>query len=532
MFGLCRLTKQLNLGKSLLCYEHNATIIGKRGVPKAFFSNTSLLEARNASMKKPNVSTLTKHMKPDGMTGYQRRAKLLREQSKKKSPVSKKTRGFVPVRFKLLSVDSDVKSPSTKIKKNKPGEETVKDFVKRANSSQFEDFKLREEVYAALKKGPLSHVGEHVRPTEIQTLAIPEILKGRSQVLCAAETGSGKTLAYLLPLINKLKEQEAAHEKQVSTTAVRKLNKPRVVILVPSRELVNQVINVGKSMCHHAKFRIAAMTNAMTKKNVLRAFESPVDVLVATPASLLHYFNDKDISFADTFSVVIDEADSMFDGGFGDEIKDIFKYIKRSRETQNLDCQFIVVSATLPKKVNESLDKMFPQLFKITTPSLHKALPRLRQNFVDLARFQGNKQMAILDVLRGNSQDRTMIFTNTKHGAKLLHNFLDEKNIKTYLLSGDTSDDARDEMVNSFKDGTQESRIMVCTDIASRGLDVSNVHHVILYDFPSSVVDYLHRVGRTARAGSKGKATSLVARKNRNLADRIQRSIRDGTVLS
>ncbi|ORX97927.1 P-loop containing nucleoside triphosphate hydrolase protein [Basidiobolus meristosporus CBS 931.73] len=495
MFGLCRLTRQLAIGKPV-----------PLTVQKAFFSNTNVLEIRKASIKKPNVSTLTKHLKPDGMTGYQRRAKLLREAGKKKNPITKKTRGFVPVRFKLLSVESDVKSPPVKGKGKKPksGEET------------------RGGVHCT-EEGPLAHVGEHVRPTEIQTLAIPEILKGRSQILCAAETGSGKTLAYLIPLINRLKEQEAIHEKQVSTTAVRKLNKPRVIILVPSRELVNQVIQVGKGMCHHAKFRIAAMTNAMTKKNVLRAFESPVDILVATPASLLHYFNDKDISFADTFSVVIDEADSMFDGGFGDEIKDIFKYIKRSRETQNLSSQFIVVSATLPKKVNESLDKMFPELFKITTPSLHKALPKLRQNFVDLARFQGNKQLAILDVLRGNSQDRTMIFTNTKHGAKLLHKFLDEKNIKTFLLHGDTTDDARDEMVNAFKDGSQESRIMVCTDIASRGLDVSNVHHVILYDFPSSVVDYLHRVGRTARAGSKGKATSLVARKNRNLADRIQR---------
>jgi superfamily II DNA/RNA helicase len=175
---------------------------------------------------------------------------------------------------------------------------------------------------------------------------------------------------------------------------------------------------------------------------------------------------------------------------------------------------------------------------KITTPSLHKALPNLKQSFVDLQRFQGNRQLGLLEVLKKNiKDDKTLVFCNTKKSVEIVHKFLQTMNLEPLALYKDAPM-SRTEALELFAQPKSDEpdkvdhNVLISTDIASRGIDTTFVDHVVLYDFPTSVVDYLHRVGRTARAGNTGKATSLIGRKDRMMSDRIRRSIREGTVMT
>ncbi|CAO3669407.1 unnamed protein product [Rhizopus stolonifer] len=332
----------------------------------------------------------------------------------------------------------------------------------------------------------------------------------KKHVLVAAETGSGKTFAYLLPTIQKLKQDEK----------LRRPNRPRALVLVPTRELINQVVKSAKSLCHVVKFRCLGYD----RRRLLD--EAPVDLLVTTPTSLVSAIKQNILALTDTKLLVMDEADSMFDAGWADDCRWILKRLPQ-------ESKITVVSATLPRSVQRTLDDLFPKMIKITTPSLHKSLPNLKQSFVDLDKFKGNRQLALLEVLKKNIKDnKTLVFCNTRKSVELLHKFLESKGLKALALYKDAPMD-RSETLELFSESKEkEHQMLISTDIASRGIDVKLVEHVILFDFPSSAIDYLHRVGRTARAGNSGKATSLIGRKDRMMADRMKRSIREGTIMS
>ncbi|KAI8975076.1 P-loop containing nucleoside triphosphate hydrolase protein, partial [Mycotypha africana] len=325
---------------------------------------------------------------------------------------------------------------------------------------------------------------------------------------------------------------------------------PRAIVLVPTRELVGQVVKNCKLLSHVAKFRSFGLEGRTNRGKVAKQLaDGPIDILVTTPTTLLSYIEDNVLSIADARYLIIDEADSLFDAGWGDDCRKIIKTIQTITEKRkDYTEKIVVVSATLPRSVHTALDALFPKMIKLTTPSLHKALPNLKQSFVDLERFQGNRQMALLEVLKKNIKrdDKTLVFCNTKKAVEILHRFLGTKNINALALYKDAPMN-RSEALEIFakplnenivnKSGEEQKKtfdqnILISTDIASRGIDTTFVDHVILYDFPTSVVDYLHRVGRTARAGQTGKATSLIGRKDRMMADRIKRSIREGTVMT
>ncbi|RIA97356.1 P-loop containing nucleoside triphosphate hydrolase protein [Glomus cerebriforme] len=415
---------------------------------------------------------------------------------------------------------------------------------------------LRPEVLEAIKQGPLKEV-DPLQPTEIQALTIPEILKSEKQhILCAAETGSGKTLAYLLPIINKIKDQEMKapsfplisptnneevedqlkekekSQAQLLKSPIRLLNRPRAIVLLPSRELVEQVLSVSKHLSHFAKFRSIAITSHKNRQFVRKTLLMPTDLVVATPAGLLDYVENNHVSFSETRYLIIDEADTMFSKGFNEDVSSIIKQIKNSNITQNnRSYQIIVVTATLPKTVNELLSKELTFIKRITSHSLHKSLPNLSHNFIDLKQFNYNKYEAIIQTLKAHSESAsTMIFCNKKIIAKQLETYLHTKNFPVIGLYGDVDD--RTTKLESFRNQESHAKILVCTDIASRGVDTTFVNHVILFDFPTTIVDFLHRVGRTARAGKRGKATYFITKKDRQLAERIKRNIRDKRVLS
>ncbi|KAG0029654.1 RNA helicase [Podila clonocystis] len=564
-----------------------------------------------------------------------------------------KVRGFVPVRFALKPIASDVnlklvsnrKIPTSKYQQyaatgtsssssslpstgstGQEGEvfaktqESVQDMMQKVANSRFEQMGIHPDVQKGVSEflaktatGSVSGSTSEentvlfagIKPTEIQAMAIPATIdthKKSPYTLCAAETGSGKTLAYLIPMLHDLKVQEdqavqsykdeggidQEGSKVRALNMIRQYNQPRAIILLPSRELVAQVSGILKELSHSVKVRTLTISHAMSPRSVIqRLAQGPVDVVVATPASLLDYlpkdhkdhkdrgaqdeeqrrvrgsanlFDESRLSLSSLKHLVIDEADSMFDRGFGSEVTKIVQQAKaRITSSSSAPTKITVVSATLPKKVSDTLDEVLPGMLKITTPSLHKSLPGLHQTFLDLKPYFGNRPKAILDILAkqqqiatatgGKRQENTLIFCNTKHSCELLHEHLKTNKVPGVLgvLHGDATN--RDEILEQFTDdtyvppsmsssGAKKSKdviggkILISTDIASRGIDTTAVQHVVLYDFPVTIVDYLHRVGRTARGGRGGRATSLVGRKDRNMAERIMIGIRLGKVLS
>ncbi|KXN72052.1 P-loop containing nucleoside triphosphate hydrolase protein [Conidiobolus coronatus NRRL 28638] len=303
-------------------------------------------------------------------------------------------------------------------------------------------------------------------------------------------------------------------------------------------------------------------------------------MLITTPASLIRFVNDGTFSLSHARYVTIDEADTMFEKGFGNDVTSLLQQIQASAKSQKAQYQISIVSATIPKQMLELLNKRFPDLLHITTPTLHKAVPNCRQHFVDLKHYQGNRSLALFDALRNfevrksatatkKLKDRALIFCNTRKGVMLTYRALKDKGIPALCLYGGVPspvDPPSDrELVKRFlnpnlaesitisprsqesnnksidestavditeEDSDSQPRILVCTDIASRGLDTTSCNHVILYDFPTSVVDYLHRIGRTARAGKTGTVTCLIGKKDRALAERIRRSVKTNNVLS
>lgn len=497
------------------------------------FSTTSINCSKRSALRKPNINSLTKHLRPNGLNGRERRD-LLKKQLESKKPKSSNA-PYIPVKRRLETISATQKIA---LKEKKEESEAKLSNAKQLSAflatQTFEDLKLSPVLISAAKS-VLSNVNDP-KPTEIQALAIPQLLdRQKKHVLVAAETGSGKTLTYLLPVIDLLKMDESK-----KGLVKRRLDHPRAIVLVPTRELVSQVVKSCKSLSHIAKFRAVGLGGRTPRSQVAETLANgPVDILVTTPTTLVAYHKDKTLSLSDTRYLIIDEADSLFDAGWGDDCRKIIKTIQEVAEKSKVPEKVVVVSATLPRSVHTALDTLFPKLTKITTPSLHKALPNLKQSFVDLQRFQGNRQLALLEVLKKNiKDDKTLVFCNTKKSVEILHNFLQTKNLNTLALYKD-SPMSRSETLELFAKSSEEvsqeglnNNVLLSTDIASRGIDTTFVDHVVLFDFPTSVVDYLHRVGRTARAGQVGKATSLIGRKDRMMADRIKRSIREGTVMT
>ncbi|KAI9499693.1 P-loop containing nucleoside triphosphate hydrolase protein [Zychaea mexicana] len=474
---------------------------------KVTFTSTAFVASKRSQLRKPNYSSLTKHIRPDGLTGRERRDVLRAKLKDRHTGGGSRHTPYIPVKNRL---------------------ETINSALPQQLAKSFDDLELDSTLVQAVQ----SILPEQAQPTEIQALTIPAVLSTRDaqHILCAAETGSGKTLAYLAPTINTLKQNEKK----------RRLDRPRAIVLVPTRELVAQVVSTCKSLAHKVKFRSLALDGKTPRGRLVKDLEQPVDVLVTTPTTLRGYVTDRTLSLTDVQYLIVDEADSLFDAGWGDDVKFTMQRLKNAKT--------IVVSATLPRSVHRTLDDLFGEdgMLKITTPSLHRALPNLKQSFVDLQRFNGNRQLALLDVLKRNIKDeKTLVFCNTRKAAQLLQQWLASKDVNVLalhkdvdrkqtlgLFSGEITSIAVADDADKDANKDKNYNVLISTDIASRGIDTTFVDHVVLYDFPASMIDYLHRVGRTARAGRTGKATSLIGRKDRMMADRIKRSIRDGAVIT
>ncbi|KAL1007437.1 hypothetical protein UPYG_G00086740 [Umbra pygmaea] len=370
----------------------------------------------------------------------------------------------------------------------------------------FNNLHLCLDLVEALSKNNITH------PTAVQLQTIPKLLKGYN-VLCAAETGSGKTLSYLLPVIHKLQAEKAA-EGTESTP------RTRCVILVPSRELADQVSAVARGLCGPFKLMVKTVGGGRGVGNMKLAFtKGPPDVLVATPGALVkairrHYLDLGELSF-----VVVDEADTMFDPSFSGMLESILAQTHVASdpsETQGpcptRKAQLVVVGATFPGGVGEVLSQVtdLGTMVTIKSKNLHFLMPHVKQTFLKVR--GADKLLELHQALKTAEQDKAgvLVFCNRASTVNWLGFSLEDMGLRHVRLQGEMPASLRSGIFHSFQKGLVD--VLICTDIASRGLDTQRVRLVVNYDFPESQTDYIHRAGRVGRVGSveNGEVLSFV----------------------
>ncbi|WP_373057093.1 DEAD/DEAH box helicase [Zunongwangia sp. H14] len=346
----------------------------------------------------------------------------------------------------------------------------------------FKSLGLSEPLLKAIsKKG-------HTTPSTIQEKAIPFILEGKD-ILASAQTGTGKTAAFALPMLQVLSGGETLRKRPV-----------RALILTPTRELAAQVMEEVKDYSSFLDLRSHVIFGGVNAAPQIRALRQGVDILVATPGRLLDLHQQKAFSLANIEILVLDEADRMLDMGFLRDIKKILALMPAQR--QNL-----LFSATFSKDI-----KQFANTF-LKHPVMVEAAPQnTAAEKVDQKVYKTNKSKKtalITKLISDGNWEQVLVFTRTKHGANRLSQKLEKSGITSAAIHGNKSQGARTKALAGFKKGNL--RVLVATDIAARGLDIPLLPHVINYELPNVPEDYVHRIGRTGRAGASGQAISLVS---------------------
>ncbi|GAB2270269.1 DEAD-box ATP-dependent RNA helicase 39 [Dionaea muscipula] len=397
------------------------------------------------------------------------------------------------------------------------GEDSGKKLKKKGGTqklfSSFEELSLSDEVIGALKEMGIS------APTEIQCMGIPAVLEGKSVVL-GSHTGSGKTLAYMLPIVQLLRKDEA------ESGIIMKPRRPRAVVLCPTRELSEQVFRVAKAISHHARFRSTMISGGGRLRPQEDSLNSPIDMVVGTPGRILQHIQDGNIVYGDIKYLVLDEADTMFDHGFGPDIRKFLRPLRsRASKANDAGFQTVLVAATMTQAVQKLVEEEFQGIIHLRTSTLHKKVASARHDFMKLSGAE-NKLEVLLQVLEPSlaKGNRVMVFCNTLNSSRAVDHFLSENQIFTVNYHGEVPAEQRVENLRKFKAQDGDCPTLVCTDLAARGLDL-DVDHVIMFDFPLNSIDYLHRTGRTARMGAKGKVTSLVTKRDVVLATRIEHAV-------
>lgn len=345
----------------------------------------------------------------------------------------------------------------------------------------------------------------------LNTLKSKKLKKNHQSVLLASQTGTGKTLAYLLPILNNIKFDEI--EDGIGIQAYR----PRALILVPSKQLASQVCRVAKSISHQAKFRTALFRSDF-KTRRMRVDAEDADVIVSTPGIWMHMLEKGYTHYTDLKYIVVDEADSMLDEkSFGKEVKDILKDIIKKCDNP----QFFFAMATVNHSILDWTSEFSPNAKILVSESIHRHVPSVTQTFIDCSQIDKLKD-CLLPILKKETEP-TIVFCNTVDSARAVNLFLMENNIYTANFHAEIRPKEQHEEFEKFRKGSVN--VLVTTDIASRGLDITFVKHIINFDFPKNHVDYIHRIGRTGRMGASGKVTSLLRKKDKGLAESIKRAV-------
>lgn len=370
--------------------------------------------------------------------------------------------------------------------------------LKKQNIMLFTELQLIEPILDALK------TEGYTTPTPIQEQAIPHILQGKD-ILGCAQTGTGKTAAFAIPIIQLL-HQSSNRPNQKS--AIRSL------IITPTRELA---IQIGESFTNYGaktRFRHTVIFGGVNQHSQVQALRQGVDVLIATPGRLLDLMQQNIIHLNTIEFFVLDEADRMLDMGFIHDIKKIIAKLPIRRQS-------LFFSATMPTTILQLAHSILrnPVSIEVTPPS--STVDRIRQElfYVD----KENKRHLLKHILQDKTIERALVFTRTKHGADKLVKELQKSNITAQAIHGNKSQNARQSALHNFK--TKTTRILVATDIAARGIDIDELTHVINYELPNIPESYVHRIGRTGRAGANGVAIAFSDEQEKEYVRDIQKLI-------
>lgn len=457
---------------------------------------------------------------------------------------------------------------------------------KMQDVASFNDFNLLPTIKEAVLQDLFKDKVD-IKPTPVQRLGIPALLgqqigqsrrrssrsqdEGRKEFLLAAETGSGKTLAYLLPSIHDLKIAEAEdpdvqhYRERLAEEKSRRADpkfkgksvmephpytaRPRIVVLVPTAELVDQVGAVAKKLSYNVKYKTERISATFDAKVIERRIYEPtgIDVVVATP-HLLASMAETDPNILSRVShLIIDEADSLFDRSFTPVTTSI---LERALPSLN---KLILCSATIPRRLDTYLSTRFPKMHRITTPNLHAIPRRVQLGVIDASKdpYRNNKNLACADAIWAIGRDasahegdvpgemdvkRIMVFVNEREKTKEVAEFLVSKGIDAVALHRDTPEHREGQMLATFtspepikkqidaldkssrtqgKKALQNTKVIVATDLASRGIDTLGVRHVVLYDVPHTTIDFIHRLGRAGRMNRRGRGIVIMGKDDR-----------------
>lgn len=350
----------------------------------------------------------------------------------------------------------------------------------------FESFSLPKPISDAIQKMGFT------TPTPIQAKSIPLVIEGKDLV-SMAQTGSGKTAAYLIPTLTRLLTQ-------VENTPVKK----QVLILVPTRELAMQTMEVARSLTWFVpQVKSVVLIGGASMQMQIKNLKMKPRFIIATPGRLMDHFRRRTVDLKNVGTLILDEADRMFDMGFAPQVREIAKHIPTQRQT-------MLFSATFPKEVRELAQKILNNPVDVSVKSDIEP-PKINQKSLEIS--QDAKNDTTLDLINA-ATGSVLVFARTKSRTDRLGRYLNEYGVKVAVIHGDRSQGQRNQALQGFKSG--QFKVLVATDIAARGIDVSTVSDVVNYDLPEQFEDYVHRIGRTGRAGREGTATSLVTREDRS----------------
>jgi ATP-dependent RNA helicase RhlE len=365
--------------------------------------------------------------------------------------------------------------------------------------TSFNEFGLAEPILRALAQE------KYVTPTPIQAQTIPLVCQSRD-VIGIAQTGTGKTAAFALPILNHLfnKRQRPAQKSC------------RVLVLSPTRELSGQIADSFRAYGRHIRpLEIALAIGGVPINRQVRALARGAEVLVATPGRLLDLVHQRALRLDQIEVLVLDEADRMLDMGFIHDIKKIVAMLPKQRQT-------LFFSATMPQEITRLADAMLREPARVAVTPQATTVERIEQRVIHTEK--ASKASLLIEVLKTEKTDRVLVFTRTKHGADKVVRGLQKAGHAAEAIHGNKSQNQRERVLAAFRNG--RLRTLIATDIAARGIDVDGVSHVVNYDLPNIPESYVHRIGRTARAGADGVAISFCDHEERAYLRDIERLIR------
>ena len=364
---------------------------------------------------------------------------------------------------------------------------------------KFADLGLSEALLDAIE------LQGYTEPSPIQAKAIPHVIEGKD-VMAAAQTGTGKTAGFTLPILHRLSNTPKPQGKG---------NQARVLILTPTRELAAQVAASVETYGQNLKIKTAVVFGGVKINPQMQKLRGGVDVLIATPGRLLDLHNQNAVHFDHLEVLVLDEADRMLDMGFIHDIRRIIKMLPKKR--QNL-----LFSATFSDDIRQLAKTIVHQPVEVSVSPPNSTVDRVTQSLIAVEK--ADKTRVLTRLIDDNDWFQVLVFSRTKHGANRLAKQLVAKGIEASAIHGNKSQGARTKALAEFKAG--KVRVLVATDIAARGIDIDQLPHVVNFDLPQVAEDYVHRIGRTGRAGASGQAVSLVSHDEFKLLVAIERLIK------